>query len=98
MLLSLGAQMCHLRVDGLKVGVLCTVQSLATGGGCICTYLLVNSPPSNDAIANDGTLHNAATSRHELPICGKAEYRAHESGVNGTIWQLFQYSYAASSA
>ncbi|WP_182018910.1 AEC family transporter [Vibrio diabolicus] len=31
MLLSLGAQMCHLRVDGLKVGVLCTVQSLATG-------------------------------------------------------------------
>ncbi len=31
MLLSLGSQMCHLRLDGLKVGVLCTVQSLTTG-------------------------------------------------------------------
>ncbi|CAM2999199.1 AEC family transporter [Vibrio mytili] len=31
MLLSLGAQMCHLRLDGLKVGVICSVQSLTTG-------------------------------------------------------------------
>ncbi|HAS6435195.1 TPA: AEC family transporter [Vibrio parahaemolyticus] len=31
MLLSLGSQMCNLRLDGLKVGVLCTVQSLTTG-------------------------------------------------------------------
>lgn len=31
MLLSLGAQMCNLRVSGLKVGVLCSLQSLLTG-------------------------------------------------------------------
>ena len=31
MLLSLGAQMCHLRLEGLKVGLVCTCQSLATG-------------------------------------------------------------------
>ncbi|WP_045495630.1 AEC family transporter [Vibrio hyugaensis] len=31
MLLSLGAQMCNLRLGGLKVGLLCTVQSLLTG-------------------------------------------------------------------
>lgn len=31
MLLSLGAQMCHLRLSGLKVGLLCTLQSLLTG-------------------------------------------------------------------
>ncbi len=77
----------------------CVVYRAVTGNWCcrFCTYLLVNSP-SNDAIANDGALHNAAASRHELPICGKAEYRTHESGVNGTIWQLFQHSYATSSA
>lgn len=31
MLLSLGAQMCNMRLSGLKVGVLCSVQSLVTG-------------------------------------------------------------------
>lgn len=31
MLLSLGAQMCNMRLSGLKVGVLCTLQSLAIG-------------------------------------------------------------------
>ncbi len=31
MLLSLGAQMCNMRLAGLKVGVICTVQSLFTG-------------------------------------------------------------------
>ncbi len=31
MLLSLGAQMCNMRMSGLKVGVFCTLQSLFTG-------------------------------------------------------------------
>ncbi|WP_282175898.1 AEC family transporter [Vibrio nereis] len=31
MLLSLGAQMCHIRLSGLRIGILCTVQSLLTG-------------------------------------------------------------------
>ncbi|WP_047045704.1 AEC family transporter [Vibrio mexicanus] len=31
MLLSLGAQMCNMRLSGLKVGVFCTLQSLFTG-------------------------------------------------------------------
>ncbi|MDN3611966.1 AEC family transporter [Vibrio ostreicida] len=31
MLLSLGAQMCHMRTSGLKIGIACTVQSLLTG-------------------------------------------------------------------
>ncbi|KGY13263.1 membrane protein [Vibrio tubiashii] len=31
MLLSLGAQMCNIRISGLKVGIFCTLQSLATG-------------------------------------------------------------------
>ncbi|NOH80358.1 AEC family transporter [Vibrio sp. RE86] len=31
MLLSLGAQMCNLRSSGLKIGILCSVQSLFTG-------------------------------------------------------------------
>ncbi|WP_425667213.1 AEC family transporter [Vibrio tubiashii] len=31
MLLSLGAQMCNMRMSGLKVGLLCTLQSLFTG-------------------------------------------------------------------
>lgn len=31
MLLSLGTQMCNMRRSGLKVGLLCTLQSLATG-------------------------------------------------------------------
>ncbi|WP_099607904.1 AEC family transporter [Vibrio coralliilyticus] len=31
MLLSLGAQMCNMRLSGLRVGIFCTLQSLATG-------------------------------------------------------------------
>lgn len=31
MLLSLGAQMCHMRLSGFRIGVLCTLQSLSTG-------------------------------------------------------------------
>lgn len=31
MLLSLGAQMCNMRLSGLKIGILCTLQSLFTG-------------------------------------------------------------------
>ncbi|KOO04657.1 AEC family transporter [Vibrio nereis] len=31
MLLSLGAQMCHIRLSGLRIGILCTLQSLLTG-------------------------------------------------------------------
>lgn len=31
MLLSLGSQMCNLRASGLKVGILCSIQSLVTG-------------------------------------------------------------------
>lgn len=31
MLLSLGAQMCNIRLSGLKVGIMCTLQSLVTG-------------------------------------------------------------------
>ncbi|WP_070965421.1 AEC family transporter [Vibrio sonorensis] len=31
MLLSLGAQMCHIKLSGLRVGLLCTLQSLLTG-------------------------------------------------------------------
>ncbi|MCG9579464.1 AEC family transporter [Vibrio tubiashii] len=31
MLLSLGAQMCNMKMSGLKVGLLCTLQSLFTG-------------------------------------------------------------------
>jgi len=32
MLLSLGAQMCKIRLDGLKIGISCTLLSLFTGG------------------------------------------------------------------
>lgn len=31
MLLSLGAQMCNMRLSGFRVGIFCTLQSLATG-------------------------------------------------------------------
>lgn len=31
MLLSLGAQMCHIRLSGLRIGIVCTLQSLFTG-------------------------------------------------------------------
>jgi predicted permease len=45
MLLSLGAQMCNIRLDGLKVGVLCTLQSLITGGITFTAiYLFVPLP------------------------------------------------------
>ena len=45
MLLSLGTQMCNMRLSGLKVGLLCTLQSLATGAvtfGII--YMLIPLP------------------------------------------------------
>lgn len=45
MLLSLGTQMCNMRLNGLKVGLLCTLQSLATGAvtfGII--YMLIPLP------------------------------------------------------
>ena len=45
MLLSLGTQVCNMRLSGLKVGLLCTLQSLATGAvtfGII--YMLIPLP------------------------------------------------------
>lgn len=45
MLLSLGAQMCNMRLSGLKVGLLCTLQSLITGGIAFATiYYLISLP------------------------------------------------------
>ncbi|WP_104041975.1 AEC family transporter [Vibrio hyugaensis] len=45
MLLSLGAQMCNLRLGGLKVGLLCTVQSLLTGAVAFAViYWLIPLP------------------------------------------------------
>lgn len=45
MLLSLGAQMCNMRLSGLKVGLLCTLQSLITGGIAFATiYYLIPLP------------------------------------------------------
>lgn len=46
MLLSLGAQMCNLRLSGIKVGILCTLQSLATGAAAFTViYLFIPLPP-----------------------------------------------------
>jgi predicted permease len=46
MLLSLGAQMCNIRLNGLNVGILCTLQSLITGGITFTAiYLFVPLPP-----------------------------------------------------
>ncbi|KHT47652.1 AEC family transporter [Vibrio sinaloensis] len=45
MLLSLGAQMCNMRLSGLKVGLLCTLQSLITGGIAFATiYTFIPLP------------------------------------------------------
>ncbi|NAX20052.1 AEC family transporter [Vibrio sp. V39_P1S14PM300] len=45
MLLSLGAQMCNMRMSGLKIGLLCTGQSLLTGAIAFTViYLLVPLP------------------------------------------------------
>ncbi|WP_045407071.1 AEC family transporter [Vibrio jasicida] len=45
MLLSLGAQMCNLRFGGLRVGLLCTVQSLLTGAVAFAViYWLIPLP------------------------------------------------------
>ncbi|WP_104026236.1 AEC family transporter [Vibrio jasicida] len=45
MLLSLGAQMCNLRLGGLRVGLLCTVQSLLTGAVAFAViYWLIPLP------------------------------------------------------
>ncbi len=40
MLLSLGAQMRHIRLNGLKIGLICTGLSLATGG---ITFTLIKT-------------------------------------------------------
>ena len=40
MLLSLGGQMRHMRLSGLKIGLICTFLSLATGG---ITFLLIDA-------------------------------------------------------
>lgn len=46
MLLSLGAQMCHIRVSGLRVGILCTLQSLLTGAVAFAIiYFVIPLPP-----------------------------------------------------
>ena len=46
MLLSLGAQMCKIRLSGLKVGVLCTFLSLCTGAVAFTLiYLFIPLPP-----------------------------------------------------
>ncbi|MEH0740067.1 AEC family transporter [Vibrio cholerae] len=45
MLLSLGAQMCHMRLSGFRIGVLCTLQSLSTGAVAFAViYWLVPLP------------------------------------------------------
>ena len=45
MLLSLGAQMCHMRLSGLRIGLLCTVQSLFTGAiAFVIIYWLIPLP------------------------------------------------------
>ncbi|UUM32933.1 AEC family transporter [Vibrio japonicus] len=46
MLLSLGAQMCHIRLSGLRVGILCTLQSLLTGAVAFAIiYFVIPLPP-----------------------------------------------------
>ncbi|MEG3755258.1 AEC family transporter [Psychromonas arctica] len=45
MLLSLGSQMCNIRLNGLKVGVICTVLSFVTGAmAFIAIYLFIPLP------------------------------------------------------
>lgn len=45
MLLSLGAQMCKIRLSGLKVGLICTTQSLLTGAvAFLIIYLFIPLP------------------------------------------------------
>ncbi|CCN68815.1 AEC family transporter [Vibrio nigripulchritudo] len=46
MLLSLGSQMCHMKLAGLKAGVMCSLQSLATGlVAFLIIYHFVPLPP-----------------------------------------------------
>ena len=46
MLLSLGAQMCNMRLSGLRVGIFCTIQSLATGAAAFwIIYTFIPLPP-----------------------------------------------------
>jgi predicted permease len=46
MLLSLGSQMCKIRLDGLKVGLLCTFLSLFTGAIAFTViYVFIPLPP-----------------------------------------------------
>lgn len=45
MLLSLGSQMCNIRLSGLKVGIICTVLTFITGAIAFITiYLLIPLP------------------------------------------------------
>jgi len=45
MLISLGAQMCNIRIEGLKVGIYCALLSLLTGGITFTAiYLLIPLP------------------------------------------------------
>ena len=45
MLLSLGSQMCNMQWNGLKVGIFCTLQSLATGAATFSIiYLFIPLP------------------------------------------------------
>ncbi|MDN2663708.1 AEC family transporter [Psychromonas sp. 14N.309.X.WAT.B.A12] len=45
MLLSLGSQMCNIRLSGLKVGIMCTVLSFVTGAiAFIAIYLFIPLP------------------------------------------------------
>ena len=45
MLLSLGSQMCNIRLSGLKVGIICTVLTFITGAiAFIAIYLLIPLP------------------------------------------------------
>ncbi|RJX68964.1 AEC family transporter [Vibrio sinensis] len=45
MLISLGGQMCNIRLSGLRIGLLCTVQSLLTGAiAFACIYYFIPLP------------------------------------------------------
>ena len=45
MLLSLGSQMCNIRLSGLKVGIICTILTFITGAiAFIAIYLLIPLP------------------------------------------------------
>lgn len=68
MLLSLGAQMCNMRLSGLRVGIFCTLQSLATGAAAFLGNLYLY-PSASHAVTNDGAVYYATACRHELYVC-----------------------------